>query len=116
MSKHGESVRTLAFSPDGNHLAFGGFDNAIFLWDVETGQALRGPLAGYSATVQDAVFSPDGSTLASSGLDGNKIFWKIDIKSWRTRACDIVNRNLRQAEWQRFLSDANFRNSCTEIT
>jgi len=115
MSNHGGPVRTLAFSPNGNLLASGGFDNAIYLWDVETGQALGGPLAVHSATVQDVVFSPDGSTLASSGLDGNIIFWDVDINSWRTRACDIANRNLRQAEWQRFLSDAGFRETCTEI-
>ena len=37
LSGHTSGVQSVAFSPDGRLLASGGFDNAIFLWGVETG-------------------------------------------------------------------------------
>ncbi len=37
LTGHTSRVQSVAFSPDGKLLASGGFDNAIFLWGVETG-------------------------------------------------------------------------------
>ena len=37
LSGHTSGVQSVAFSPDGSLLASGGFDNAIYLWDVNTG-------------------------------------------------------------------------------
>ena len=37
LTGHTSRVESVAFSPDGKLLASGGFDNAIFLWGVETG-------------------------------------------------------------------------------
>ena len=38
LTGHTSRVESVAFSPDGRLLASGGFDNAIFLWGVETGK------------------------------------------------------------------------------
>src|SRR5262245_36083584 len=62
-----ESVRSLAFTPDGKVLAAAGGDTedfAIHLWDVASGREI-GNLVGHSGIVWGAVFSPDGQMLAS---------------------------------------------------
>ena len=50
---HSETVRTLAFSPDGNWLASGSMDRTVRLWDAVTGRA-RPPLSGDSRHVLSA--------------------------------------------------------------
>ncbi|KAI0263280.1 hypothetical protein BC834DRAFT_827890, partial [Gloeopeniophorella convolvens] len=44
---HTSSVLSVAFSPDGRHIASGSFDRTIRIWDAETGHATAGPFAGH---------------------------------------------------------------------
>ena len=37
LSGHTRGVQSVAFSPDGSLLASGGYDDGIYLWDVEIG-------------------------------------------------------------------------------
>ncbi len=62
-------LTALAFSPDGKHLAVGGY-RAVTLWDMVTGKPL-GVLTGLSGPVQALAFRPDGMQLAiGSGNPG----------------------------------------------
>lgn len=86
-----DSVRSLAFSPNGRLLAAGDFDNRIHLWDANTGRELhlleghrRVPVSGKNG-VFCLAFSPDGIRLASGAADGTVRVW--EAKSGKELAC-----------------------------
>ena len=67
-------VHAIVFSPDGRHLACGGRQEKIRVWDVETGERL----ASFSANcgpVLSLLFMPDGSRLVAAGGDGTIRLW-----------------------------------------
>ncbi|MFD4314834.1 trypsin-like peptidase domain-containing protein [Streptomyces sp. NPDC058548] len=63
-----ESVRTVAFSPDGATLATGG-SRTVQLRDMKTGKLHR-TITGQRGYVRSVAFSPDGNTLAIGSDDG----------------------------------------------
>src|SRR5262245_61062403 len=71
--RHGESIRSLALSPDGKIIASGGVLSAVRLWDITTGKETRTLLpdsktikagALSASSVFSVAFSPDGKLLA----------------------------------------------------
>ena len=70
----GLPVISAAVSPDLTLLATGGaLDNAITLWNVETGKPIR-VMMGHTGEVYDLAFSPDGKHLVSGGARA----WEYD--------------------------------------
>ena len=72
---HTEFVTSITFSPDGDMLAGGGWnDNTIHLWDVHSGKGTH-TLEGHTDRVAAVAFSPDGLTLASGSKDSTIRWW-----------------------------------------
>ncbi|HEX5442203.1 MAG TPA: WD40 repeat domain-containing protein [Pirellulales bacterium] len=71
---------TIAYSPRGNLLATGGWDQetqaAVSLWDASTG-VLVGQFGGHAQPVETICFSHDGGRLASGGRDGVVNLWEV---------------------------------------
>ena len=70
---HTAAVRSVAFSPDGKHIASASEeDRMVKVWDAQTGTetlTLRPKVKGHQMPVYDVAFSPDGKRVASaSGL------------------------------------------------
>ena len=78
--RHGCTVHSVAFSPDGKTIASAHNDSTIQLWDVKTGRLIRS-FTGHTGHVPVIVFSPDGKTLAGGSPDQTVKLW--DVSSGR---------------------------------
>lgn len=76
LAGHGADVDSVAFSPDGQTIASGGYDDTMKLWDVSTNE-LTAILIGHGTTVFSVAFSPDGQTLVVGSDSFDIELWKI---------------------------------------
>ncbi|GFZ92950.1 serine/threonine-protein kinase [Okeania sp. KiyG1] len=80
IESHGDKVRTVAFSIDGQTVVSGGEDNSIKVWTLKTGsepRTLGGWMFSHSGWVQEIAFSSDGQTLVSGSNDGTVKVWNL---------------------------------------
>jgi WD40 repeat protein/tetratricopeptide (TPR) repeat protein len=71
---HGNGIRRISFSPDGEILASASTDNTIKLWQLD-GTVLHN-LEGHTDVVTDVSFSPNGQQIASASFDGTIKLWE----------------------------------------
>ena len=69
---HPAGIWSVAFSPDGQRIAIGGFDGTSVLLDAMTGAVTTPPLP-HAGRVYSVAFSPDGKTLAVGGHFGGEL-------------------------------------------
>src|SRR5258708_405363 len=74
---HSQTVKAIAWSPDGSRLASGGDDVTVQVWEVSTGRLLY-TYREHTDSVIAVAWSPDGRYLASGGAptDGTVHIWK----------------------------------------
>ncbi|RAO72618.1 uncharacterized protein BHQ10_008630 [Talaromyces amestolkiae] len=79
---HSDSVRSVAFSPNGLLLASASDDKTVLIWDISAG-SLEQILNGHSSLVQCVAFSPDSQLLASASSDRTVRLWDITTGTLR---------------------------------
>ncbi len=93
IGEHNSPVLSVAWRPDGAHLASASFDRTIIIWDTDTWQQ-ETVLEGHNGAVSSVAWSPDGTRLASTSLDRTVIIW--DTGTWQQEA---VLRGHKDAVW-----------------
>lgn len=87
-------VTSLAFSPDGNHLASASYDNRIFFWNH--GQTTPAQTWEIPFWASNLSFSPAGTEIAGVNLQ------EFEIQIWKTTSGDPV----RKLTWSEHASPA----------
>ena len=73
---HTRAVQSVSWSPDGQMLASGSYDETVRVWDVNSGKALKA-LNGHTNWVNSVSFSLDGQ-LASGSNDNTIRVWDVN--------------------------------------
>jgi WD40 repeat protein len=74
---HQDYVRSVSISGDGQWLVSGGFDRAIHLWRVDSGELVRS-WSTHEMNVYTVHFLPDKQRFVSGDLKGVIYLWSID--------------------------------------
>jgi hypothetical protein len=75
---HESGVRSVAFNPDGSRIASASSNNAVRLWDIDSGEQVR-VFKGHEDSVFSVAFSPDGSRIASASWDETVRLWDMSL-------------------------------------
>ncbi|MGQ0774256.1 MAG: nSTAND1 domain-containing NTPase [Pseudonocardiales bacterium] len=124
LTGHRRLVTSTVFSTDGRTLATASDDGTVVLWDL-TDRAqprpLGQPLTGHAGSVAAVAFAPDGNTLATGGFDATVVLWDLTaLHQLRTNAtehaCAITEHGLSPDEWDRYIPDLPYQDTCDPIT
>ncbi|THH14149.1 hypothetical protein EW146_g6153 [Bondarzewia mesenterica] len=75
---HTDDVCSVAYSPDGKHIASGSGDGIIRIWDAEMGVQMGDSLVGHTERVLSVAYSPDGKCIASGSDDYTIRIWDAE--------------------------------------
>ena len=77
LMEHKNGSKTVAYSSDGQTLAYGSVGNDVKVWDLQN--LSKGPISlqGHTEKIAAVVFSPDGGSLATSSWDNTIRIWNL---------------------------------------
>ena len=75
-SPHG-AVASAAFSPAGDMVVTGSWDNSAKVWDTKTGKVIRKLEGEHTSFVNTATFSNDGEFVLTASDDGTAKVWRL---------------------------------------
>jgi len=76
LNGHTSGVNSVAFSPGGNRIVSGSFDESVRVWDALMAVELSS-LNGHTDQVNSVAFSPDGTCIVSGSFDQSVQVWDV---------------------------------------
>jgi len=90
-----DTCRSVAFAPDGRHLAVGDYGGEITLWDTQSGEKTA-TFAKHKFPILCLDFSPDGKLLAAGGGDQAAPTWSQllngELRLWNVEDGHLVGQ------------------------
>ncbi len=103
---------SLAFSPDGAHVATGDADGMLRFWSTAAGTALGVPVRLHADSVRSLAFSADGKQLVALDVDGMGRAWPAPA-AWAAELCAKLTRNMSRRQWNAWISsEIPYREQC----
>jgi WD40 repeat protein len=124
---HSTGVTDLAFcdgvqsaSCDPKTVASVGNDGRARLWLIvgEGAEARLEPqltLEGPSVGVLSVALSPDGQLIAAGDIEGDVHVWPLDRRRVIEGGCTVVQRNLSEQEWMRYVGTLPYECTCPKL-
>jgi WD40 repeat protein/serine/threonine protein kinase len=72
---HRQTVMSAAFSPDGQRIVTGSWDQTAMVWEAASGRELL-TLKGHRAAIYSVAFSPDGQRIVTGSEDQTARLWE----------------------------------------
>jgi len=115
-SGHFDSIRSVAFSPDGKQIISGSEDCTIKLWDTATGRVIK-TFSGHNTNwgwVCSVAFSPDGKQIISGSEDCTIKLWDTatgrEIKTFSDQQLESVYSVAFSPDGKQIISGSGFCN------
>jgi len=109
---HEGEVYAVAFSPNGELVATGSWDNTARIWRTDTGEETA--RLTHEGPVYAVAFSPNGELVATGSYRKARIFL-VHPKDLMREACTRLTRNLTREEWRQYLRDEPYRPTCPNL-
>jgi hypothetical protein len=105
-------IASLAMSGDGRFVASGGDDGTARVWRRDEPTAAPLMWQGHDASVNGIALSRDGRVLVAG--QGDRTIWTgtVGVADLKAKACKLAARKLRGAEWQLYIGNTPYRETC----
>jgi WD40 repeat protein len=112
------AATSMAYTADGKRLAvvFGTQSGSVVrVWDVERQEQKLPDLSAPTGRFYKVMVTPDGSRVVWASEGYGPIVWNARLDDWLAQACRIANRDLTEAEWNRFLPGEPHQKVCDQF-
>ncbi len=106
-----EPISNIGFGRHGELLAVTGRDGTVRLWDLERNVSAGVAWSGTGSVVGSPSWFDAESNSIWVASSGNVLNIPLDPAQWVDQACDVVGRDLTQAEWERYVPGDQQRHS-----
>ena len=87
LKRHGASIRSVVFSPDGRRILTASFDGTAKVWDADSGLELLTLKNERAWVCWSAAFSPDGRQIVTGTEDNTAKVWEAatpeQVATWQ---------------------------------